>query len=91
MVLLQVLQHYLSDINTDVISHIQLEPDADNWVPCDPENTIYGRARTYWCSDMFVHEEQGNSSISNDDHRMHVHQVNRQRVQLFWSQRGSLH
>ena len=89
--MLQVLQHYLTVIDADVISEINLAPDSNGWLPCDPEDFVYGPATTYWCSDIFMHEEKGVSTIHNEEARLAVHHAARKRVQDLWAQRGSIH
>ena len=87
---LQVLERYLPDIHTGTISSFTLA-DKNGRVPCDPETAIYPLTASYWCSDIFMHEEAGTSTLHNEDDRKIVHGVARQRVRDLWHQRGSLH
>ena len=90
--MLQILEKYLPSIDNDTILEIKLAPDENGWEPCNPEEFIYGPATTYWCSDLFMHEEEGNSTVShNGEDRVAAHRAARQRVQNVWAQRGSIH
>lgn len=88
--MLQVLQRFLPDVDADVILEITIA-DRDGNVPCDVEGWVYPHTSSFWCSDIFMHEEEGNSTLHNEDDRRVVHGVARQRVRDLWHQRGTLH
>lgn len=84
----QILELYSpASLTSTTIRGVQL-PDPP---PCDSEDFIYRPTQSYTCTDLFVYEKEGSSTIHDDDARMQIHRHARKHVQYVWNSRGSLH
>ena len=52
---------------------------------------MYRSLVTLTCTDLYVFEAEGNSTLHNNDERMRVHRHARSHVQALWAVRGTLH
>lgn len=84
----QVLSRYApASLNATAVTAV----DFSGGPACNAEDLVFSSTHSYTCTDLFVYEEDGVSTIHNDETHAEIHRSARRHAELLWSQRGTLH
>ena len=84
----KVLSQYApASLNATAVTAV----DFSGGPACNAEDIVFSSTHSYTCTDLFVYEEDGVSTIHNDETHAEIHRSARRHAELLWSQRGTLH